>query len=109
MRVYWSGAAIALIADVELRERSGGTMSLDRVFDELSRSSLPSSRRWRALELLQTFDEIAGYDVFMRLYDAYVARPTFPDLAATFRALGFDESAGRPAAHQLRDSIMGGD
>jgi len=35
MKVYWSGAAIALLADIELRQRSGGTESLDTVLGQL--------------------------------------------------------------------------
>jgi hypothetical protein len=31
MKVYWSGAALALIADVTLRERSNGELTLDKV------------------------------------------------------------------------------
>ena len=35
MKVYWSGAALALMADVQLRERSNGEESLDDVLDRL--------------------------------------------------------------------------
>jgi len=90
-------------------------MSLDRVFEELSRSELPWRRRWPAVELMHRLDEIAGYDVFMPLYDAYVLRPDFPDVSKTSEALGIDSRA-RPltlldteSARRLRGAIMGGD
>ena len=44
MKVYWSGAALALLADIELRQRSGGEESLDDVLDRFERCCLPSAR-----------------------------------------------------------------
>jgi hypothetical protein len=114
MRVYWSGAAIALIGDVDLRRRSRGAVSLDTVFEELSRCCLPSRRRWQARELMARMDEIAGYAVFVPLYERYVMRPVFPDLEETYRRLGLDGDAasldpsGDAAAGLLRARIMHG-
>jgi len=34
MKVYWSGAALALLADVELRRRSDGEQTLDDILGE---------------------------------------------------------------------------
>jgi len=44
MKIYWSGAAIALLADTRLRERSVGTESLDLVLARFQRCCLPSER-----------------------------------------------------------------
>lgn len=115
MRVYWSGAAIALIADVELRRQTGGAMSLDRVLGEIGRCCLPTQRRWRPEALMAKMDAIAGSGVFMRLYELYVKRPRFPDVGPTLRTLGLgpqrppDSSADALAAADLRRAIMGGD
>ena len=112
MRVYWGGAAIALMADIELRARSNGAMSLDEVMAQLQSCCLPSTRQWAARELLQTMDRIAGFEVFMPLYTQYVEQPIFPVLDETYRRLGimpaagslrFREDAGSLA---LRDAIM---
>lgn len=114
MRVYWSGAAIALMGDVSLRRRSGGAESLDTVFEELSRCCLPSRRRWPARDLMAKMDAIAGFEVFMPLYERYVARPVFPDLEETYRLLGLDgdaaslEFSNEPTALTLRAAIMRG-
>ena len=43
MKVYWSGASLALMADVEIRRRSGGNESLDSVLGQLQQCCLPSS------------------------------------------------------------------
>ncbi|MGR9091245.1 MAG: hypothetical protein ACU85U_11765 [Gammaproteobacteria bacterium] len=115
MRVYWSGAAIALIADVELRRQTNGAMSLDRVLDELARCCLPTQRRWRPEALMAKLDAIGGTGIFMRLYAMYVAQPVFPDVRPAFNALGLgarrpaDGNAAALAAADLRRAIMGGD
>ena len=113
MRVYWSGAAIALIGDVELRHRSGGGKSLDTVLDELSRCCLPSEYQWSAAQLIEKMDEVAGHDVFVPLYERYVMQPQFPDLKETYRRLGL-ESNGQGVQFstdfdgaELRKGIMG--
>ncbi len=115
MRVYWSGAAIALIADVELRQRTNGAMSLDRVLDELAQCCLPTQDRWRPSALMEKMDAIAGTGTFMRLYEMYVKRPVFPDVDRVFDVLGLGPQrppagsvAARTAAN-LRRAIMGGD
>ncbi len=114
MRVYWSGAAIALIADVDLRRRSGGSVSLDTVFEQLSRCCLPSRRRWGARELMAKMDEIAGYRTFVPLYERYAMRPLFPDLEESYRHLGLEVNARAlkfsddVAPRSLRADIMRG-
>lgn len=113
MRVYWSGAAIALIGDVELRKRSGGAMSLDLVFKGLSRCCLPSMRQWSAAQLMTKMDEIAAQDVFMPLYRRFVMRPEFPDVKAAYRHLGLNSDGDElrfskdATVTALRNDIMG--
>ncbi len=115
MRVYWSGAAIALIADVELRRQSNGTMSLDRVLDELGQCCLPTRNRWRPAALMAKMDVIAGTDTFMRLYELYVEKPVFPDVDDVLNSLGLGPrpppagSAAARAATEIRGAIMGAD
>jgi len=81
-KIYWSGAAIALLADVRLRERSGGSESLDSVLGRFQHCCLPSSRRWSGTELFTRFDELIDEPVFMPLYRQYADAPGFPDTAA---------------------------
>ena len=68
MRVYWSGAAIALLADVELRRRSGGVQSLDTALEAFAACCLPGNRSWRARELLQQLDRLTDTTVFTAHY-----------------------------------------
>ena len=95
MKIYWSGAIIALMADVELRQRSGGRESLDSVLDELQRCCLPSARGWRGTELFEKLDSFLDEPVFMPLYRRYANQRGFPDIRPVFERLGLDIERGR--------------
>ena len=90
MKIYWSGAAIALMADVELRRRSDGEQTLDTVLAELQACCLPSDRTWSARELFSKLDTVLDEPLFMPLYERYADAPGFPDYRATFTELGID-------------------
>ncbi len=90
MKVYWSGAVLALMADVELRRRSGGTESLDLVLDRLQRCCLPSARTWDGLELLTKLDSLLEEPVFVSLFEQIADARGFPDVAPLFGLLGVD-------------------
>lgn len=88
MKIYWSGAALALMADVELRQRSGGTETLDDVLGRLQACCLPSSRVWTGPELFEKLDSLAGHSVFMPLYRRYADTAGFPDARPLLARLG---------------------
>jgi predicted metalloprotease with PDZ domain len=88
MKIYWSGAALALMADVELRERSGGRETLDDVMARLQDCCLPSDRVWSGPELFATLDSLADHPVFMSLYRRYADTAGFPDIRPLFQRLG---------------------
>ncbi len=90
MKIYWSGAAIALLADVALREQSGGRESLDTVLDDLQRCCLPSTRTWSGPELFSKLDSFVEEPVFMPLYRRYANRAGFPDVAPALLRLGVE-------------------
>jgi len=94
MKVYWSGAALALLADVELRERTGGRLRLDTALERLQSCCLPSNEIWSGPELFGTLDSLIGEPVFMPLYERHADTPGFPDLAPLFERLGVDIVGG---------------
>ena len=109
MKIYWSGAAMALMADVELRRRSGGAESLDTVLDRLQRCCLPSARVWTARELFTKLDEQleqSDQPVFVPLYERHAYAPGFPDYRVTFAALGLD--VRRDTVHLDDDAELAG-
>lgn len=95
MRVYWSGAAISLLADTELRNNSQGRQSLDTALAGLHRCCLPSRRWWSAEEVMQQLDEVTNTRVFTRLYDAHVYSDRFPDVSTAYQDLGIHVQQGR--------------
>ena len=114
MKIYWSGAAIALLADVQLRERSGGRESLDSALDSLQRCCLPSPRTWSGPELFAKLDSFVDEPVFMPLYRRYADQAGFPDVAPALRRLGIDTSGAGARLHDdaelagIREAISRG-
>ena len=92
MKVYWSGAAIALLADIELRQRSGGTESLDTVLGQLQSCCLPARTQWSGQRLFKKLDSFLETPVFMPLYEQYANTAGFPDYAPALADLGIDVS-----------------
>lgn len=111
MKIYWSGAAIALLADIELRERSGGSESLDVALDRLHRCCLPSRRTWSGPELMKQLDALVDGAVFMPLYRRYADRRGFPEFRPALERLGITTDDDRVSLrreselNRIRDAI----
>ena len=95
MKVYWSGAALALMADVKLREQSGGEETLDVVLGRLQQCCLPSNRTWSGTDLFAKMDSLTRYPVFMQLYRRYADTAGFPDVRPLIERLGLSVSNGK--------------
>ncbi len=119
-RVYWSGAAIALIADVALRRHGPPAPSLDQQVRAMRRCCLDQEAVWSAEALLGRAAEAAGSSdtpSLATIASRYVDSAAFPTLADTYDALGltFDErgrltgAANTPTAIAMRAAIMGRD
>lgn len=111
MKIYWSGAAIALLADLELRERSDGRESLDMALDRLQQCCLPSTHTWSGPELFTKLDALVDGAVFMPLYRRYANSSGFPDVGPVLERIGIDTNSNTirlmhdaPLAH-IRDAI----
>ncbi len=103
-RVYWGGAIFCLLADVAIRERTGGKKSLDDALRAIVAEGGNVGARWPVSRVLAVADAATGVPVFSELYAAQAARCEAIDLAAMWRSLGvspdglavrFDESAPR--------------
>ncbi len=107
LRVYWSGTAYVLEADVALRQRGS---SLDRV---LARAAAlrDHATTWTAERLLAALDRGLQPPVLTPLGAGYTSRVGHPDLRALFARLGVErDGAGvRLRAAELstlRDAIV---
>jgi predicted metalloprotease with PDZ domain len=115
MRVYWSGTAIAMLADIRLRQISNGTQSLDTALAALNECCMDTQRKWRARELFARLDELTQTAVFGDLYEEHVGSTRFPDLSEAYGELGLVPAGRRSVSLSndaplagLRDAIMSG-
>lgn len=108
-RVYWAGAAIALMADVEMRTRSGGRRSLDEGIRRLHECCARKMAPLSAEEAMHHIDR-GGPPIFSSIARRMLGSRDFPDLSSTFEALGITLNAEGITldgeTHALRDAIM---
>jgi len=115
MRVYWHGAAMTLIADQRVRERTQGRHSLDTLLRDLRECCLDGREAWQATRLFAKLDALSGTTVFSELYGQHIASTRFPELVDTYRRLGLGLNASGETIELLpdaprvadRDAIMG--
>ncbi|MGE0486036.1 MAG: hypothetical protein AB7Q81_17950 [Gammaproteobacteria bacterium] len=88
MKTYWGGAAVFLLADLELRQRSAGAFALDDALAGLAACCLPAPRTWTARELFTALDEQSPSAVFVPLFERHHAASAFPPWRPALRALG---------------------
>lgn len=98
-RVYWAGVAFALEADVHLRTRSNGEMTLLRAINEAQHVWGAEARPVGAPVLLQALDAASGAGFLEALAEKYAASPEFPDTAYL----------DSPAYREVRAEIMSRD
>jgi predicted metalloprotease with PDZ domain len=90
MQMYWGGAAIYLMADVALRERSKGKENLGSVLKRFNQCCQPSTSRWSGLRLMKKYDELSHSKIFTTLYQEQAQQRRFPDIMPVLKKLGFD-------------------
>lgn len=84
-RLYWSGAAIALRADVALRRRGS---SLDEAVRSWRSCCVDAHRTWSARELIDLADRAAGERVIAPLADEALASREIPGVREALASLG---------------------
>lgn len=106
MRVYWSGAAFWLQADLALRAHGS---SLDAALAAFRDAHLPSARAWEPAEFIAALDRKLPAAGLSSHYRQYATLRDFPDLGDAYQTLGLNPD-GLPdsdlPAHPLRDAIM---
>ncbi len=94
-RTYWGGAIFCLLADVEIRRRTGGARSLEDALRGVVRAGGNASARWRIDDALAAGDRAVGVSVLRELYRAMADRPGEVDLPKLWRELGVRAEGGR--------------
>jgi hypothetical protein len=109
-RVYWAGAALAFLTDVEARRASGPT--LDSALRSFAECCATSEEEWTAERVLAHLDQSLGAPRFTEQARRWLDRSEFPELDATWRALGVaagprgEAIFGRASNAAIRDAIM---
>jgi hypothetical protein len=101
-RTYWGGAIFCLLADVAIRERTGGRRSLDDALRAVLAKGGNVAERWDVEQVLAVGDEATGEHVLRDLYQQLGGAAPPVDLDRVWRRLGvvpkgdgvgFDEGA----------------
>jgi hypothetical protein len=87
-RTYWGGALFWLLADVEIRERTGNRFGLEHALRALAARGGSIADRWPLQSALEVGDRAVGTKVLEELYAKMGARPVEVDLDALFLRLG---------------------
>lgn len=75
--IYWGGAAIFLLADIQLRQLEQPS-SLDEVLDKLQKCCIPSDTLWSAKQLTNTLDQLSHSRIFSGLLSHQARLNRFP-------------------------------
>ena len=87
-RKYWGGATFCLLADIEIRKRTGNRLGLRDALRGVIASGGSHEVDWSIERVLSIADKAIGVDVLTRLHDEMGAKPVTPDLAGLWRDLG---------------------
>jgi predicted metalloprotease with PDZ domain len=87
---YWGGALFALVADVAIRNETGGARSLDDALRAVLEREGDATHQARVQDFLRTGDEATGTHVLSRLHAELATGGGPVDLEAIFRSLGVE-------------------
>ena len=87
-RKYWGGAMFCLLADIEIRKRTGNRLGLQDAMRGVIAAGGNHAQDWSLDRVLATADKAVGVDVLTRLHDEMGSKPVTPDLARLWRDLG---------------------
>jgi hypothetical protein len=93
-RKYWGGAMFCLMADIEIRKRTGNRLGLQDAMRGVIAAGGSHEVDWPIERILAAADKAVGVDVLTNLHSAWGAKPVTPDLDALWRDLGLRSQGG---------------
>jgi hypothetical protein len=87
-RTYWGGALFCLVADVTIREKTGGKRSLDDALRAIVATGADVEVHWDIDQVLDVGDRATGTTVLHDLYASQALAPGTVDLPALWARLG---------------------
>jgi len=92
---YWGGARFCLLADIEIRKRTGNKQGLEDALRAILKHGGTIEADWPLSRALEIGDQATGVPVLRELYDKMSATPQSVDLDKLWKDLGIDSSGGR--------------
>ncbi|TMQ07794.1 MAG: M1 family metallopeptidase [Deltaproteobacteria bacterium] len=99
-RTYWGGALFCLLADIQIRERTGGRRGLVDALRGILAAGGNDQVDWPLTRALREGDKAIGVPVLEELYHAMKDAPVATDLDALWRDLGIDMRHGALAVDE---------
>jgi hypothetical protein len=96
-RTYWGGALFCLLADVEIRKRTGNKKGLEDALRAILKAGGTIESDWPLMRTLEIGDRATGVAVLRELYDKMKATPAPVDLNTLWKELGVERRNGKIA------------
>jgi hypothetical protein len=93
-RTYWGGALFCLLADIEIRKRTGNQKGLRDALRAIVNAGGTIETEWKITRAFGIGDRAVGVPVLSELYDKMKSTPAPVDLDALWRQLGVERNNG---------------
>ena len=93
-RTYWGGALFCLLADIEIRKRTGNQKGLQDALRAIVNAGGTIETEWEITRAFGIGDRAVGVPVLSELYDKMKSTPAPVDLDALWRQLGVERNNG---------------
>jgi hypothetical protein len=94
-RTYWGGALFCLLADIEIRKRTGNKKGLEDALRAILKAGGTIESDWPISRTIEIGDRGTGVPVLRELYDKMKGAPAPVDLASLWKELGVEHRNGR--------------
>lgn len=94
-RTYWGGALFCLLADVEIRKRTGNRQGLEHALRAILKAGGTIQSDWELTRALEIGDRAVGAPVLSELYKKMKSAPAPVDLDALWKELGVKRPDGK--------------
>ena len=89
-RIYWGGALFCLLADIEIRKRTGNSKGLEDALRAIVAANGTIESDWPLAKALRIGDDATGVPVLNDLYEQMKAAPAPVDLKKLWKQLGVE-------------------
>ena len=96
-RTYWGGALFCLLADVEIRKRTGNRQGLEHALRAILKAGGTIQSDWELTRAFEIGDRAVGVPVLSELYKKMKSAPAPVDLDALWKELGVKRPDGKTA------------